>query len=219
MLVLELNVRLLTGTFPSNTGTNRSNKLPGSPPPQTFCDVHNHKDDHGAISQAFRCFRYSSVICLALYKDMPVPNVAIVMAMGSVPLLWGCICTSPETCLCGQSGFKASYITYIIRYKADYINHKWIIYSLVAHISPFKGKMPVKSYDLIWFSMLFHANIPSLNIVKDYEAPGANESILASVSPIWWSSLLAGLFQLSKELVRGKRNRQSSDNWPTCSSF
>lgn len=59
-------------------------------------------------TQAFRCFRHSSsVICLTLYKDMPIPTVAIVMAMGLRPLLCDCICTSPETCFCGEKVLKA----------------------------------------------------------------------------------------------------------------
>ncbi len=56
-------------------------------------------------SQAFGCFRWTrSAICLALYRDTPIPTVAIVMAMGSMRLLCGCIRTSPETCLCRQDG-------------------------------------------------------------------------------------------------------------------
>lgn len=56
-------------------------------------------------SQAFGCFmRTLSAICLALYRDTPIPTVAIVMAMGSMRLLCGCIRTSPETCLCRPDG-------------------------------------------------------------------------------------------------------------------
>lgn len=52
-------------------------------------------------SQACWCFSWTlSAIRLALYKDTPIPTVAIIMAMGLMRLLCGCICTSPETCLC-----------------------------------------------------------------------------------------------------------------------
>lgn len=73
-------------------------------------------------TQAFRCFRYSfSDICLVLYKDMPIPTVAIVMAMESTLLLCGCICTSPETCLYGENAFKAFNATYPAWFRRDYV--------------------------------------------------------------------------------------------------
>lgn len=76
--------------------------------PQTSSTAARAAPPQQLSTQAFRCFRYSSsVICLALYKDTLIPTVAIVMAMGSMPLLCDCICTSPETCLCGENAFKA----------------------------------------------------------------------------------------------------------------
>lgn len=84
--------------FPSGNATNTStlsasiaNLLRRT---RTVCLMH-------LWSQACWCFWWTlSAICLALYRDTPIPTVAIIMAMGLMRLLCGCICTSPETCLC-----------------------------------------------------------------------------------------------------------------------
>lgn len=106
--------------FLSNNTTNALKGLSQPPPSQTFCDISQPQTSLTSVraappqqlsTQAFRCFRYSSsVICLALYKDMLIPTVAIVMAMGLRPLLRDCIRTSPETCLCGEKVFKAPHV-------------------------------------------------------------------------------------------------------------
>lgn len=113
VFTLELNIHsnFLTGIYFLRATAQTLNEPSQSPPSQTFCNIHTQPEtsptEHFS-TQGVRCFRYSSVICLALYKDMPIPTMAIVMAMGSTPLLCGRICTSPETCLCGQNGLHAS---------------------------------------------------------------------------------------------------------------
>ena len=99
--------------FPSTTPQTHEHSPP--PPSQTSSDVHKQVNKQATSPrscsglttprwpQALRCFRRTrSAICLALYRDTPIPTVAIVMAMGSTRLLWGCMRTSPETCLCTQ---------------------------------------------------------------------------------------------------------------------
>lgn len=51
-----------------------------------------------ALSGCSECTR--SDILLVLYRDTPVPTVAMVRAMGLMRLLCCCIRTSPEICLC-----------------------------------------------------------------------------------------------------------------------